>query len=126
MLGVVVAVMRLSPNPVLLGVAWLYTWFFRAVPRLVLAILFGNLGILWAAARVRRCRSTGSSAQLFGIDDFERAARSASTRATLLTGFVAGLLALGAVRGRVHGRDRPGRHPVGRQGQTEAAAGARA
>ncbi len=48
MLGIVIAIMRLSHNPVLRGVAWVYTWFFRAVPRLVLAILFGNLGILWA------------------------------------------------------------------------------
>src|SRR5215204_3436186 len=35
-LGVVIAMMRLSPNPVLSGAAWLYTWFFRAVPRIVL------------------------------------------------------------------------------------------
>lgn len=47
-LGIVVAMMRLSPNPVLSGLAFLYTWFFRAVPRLVLAVLFGNLGILWS------------------------------------------------------------------------------
>ena len=33
-LGVVLAVMRLSDNPVLRGVSWLYTWFFRAIPRL--------------------------------------------------------------------------------------------
>src|SRR2546423_13427099 len=46
-LGIVIAIMRLSPNPVLRYVAWGYTWFFRAVPRLVLAILFGNLNILW-------------------------------------------------------------------------------
>src|SRR5919201_683869 len=46
-LGIVLAVMRLSPNPILRAASWLYTWFFRAVPRLVLAILFGNLLILW-------------------------------------------------------------------------------
>lgn len=46
-LGVVVAVMRLSPNPVLSWSAWGFTWFFRAVPRIVLLVLFGNLGILW-------------------------------------------------------------------------------
>src|SRR4029434_9695737 len=39
-LGVVIAMMRLSPNPILSGAAWLYTWFFRAVPRIVLLILF--------------------------------------------------------------------------------------
>src|ERR687894_531886 len=46
-LGIVIAMMRLSPNPILSGAAWLYTWFFRAVPRIVLLVLFGNLGILY-------------------------------------------------------------------------------
>src|SRR5512147_204176 len=41
LLGIVLAVMRLSPNPVLSGGAWVYVWFFRAVPRVVLLILFG-------------------------------------------------------------------------------------
>lgn len=47
-LGVVIAVMRLSTNPILSVSAWVYTWFFRAVPRLVLLTLFGNLGLLYA------------------------------------------------------------------------------
>ena len=38
-LGVLMAVLRLSPNPVLSGISWLYIWFFRGLPRLVL-ILF--------------------------------------------------------------------------------------
>ncbi|HET8602307.1 MAG TPA: amino acid ABC transporter permease [Marmoricola sp.] len=46
-LGVVLAVMRLSDNPVLKGAAFVYTWFFRAVPRLVLLTIMGTLGILW-------------------------------------------------------------------------------
>jgi polar amino acid transport system permease protein len=46
-LGIVAAVMRLSSNPILSASAWLYTWFFRAVPRLVLVILFANFGILY-------------------------------------------------------------------------------
>ncbi|MGN6780063.1 MAG: amino acid ABC transporter permease [Marmoricola sp.] len=46
-LGVIVAVMRLSENPVLSSTAWLYTWFFRAVPRLVLLTIMGALGVLW-------------------------------------------------------------------------------
>jgi polar amino acid transport system permease protein len=46
-LGVILAVMRLSDNPVLKGAAFLYTWFFRAVPRLVLLTIMGTLGILW-------------------------------------------------------------------------------
>ncbi|MBB4929952.1 polar amino acid transport system permease protein [Lipingzhangella halophila] len=47
LLGILAAVMRLSGNPILVLVAWLYTWFFRAVPRLVLCVVFGNLGILY-------------------------------------------------------------------------------
>jgi polar amino acid transport system permease protein len=92
-LGVVIAIMRLSPNPILSSVAWVYTWVFRAVPRLVLAILFGNLGILWSRIGfgLPFDRQIG---ELFGITDFS--AQFFSIRATdLLSGFVAGVLALG-------------------------------
>src|SRR3954453_3871974 len=51
-LGVVVGVMRLSDNPVLSVSAWTYTWFFRAVPRLVLLTVFGNLGFLYPQLRL--------------------------------------------------------------------------
>ncbi|MCU4186080.1 amino acid ABC transporter permease [Acidiferrimicrobium sp. IK] len=34
-LGVTLAVMRMSPNPVVKSVAWLYIWFFRGTPVLV-------------------------------------------------------------------------------------------
>jgi polar amino acid transport system permease protein len=46
-LGVVLAVMRLSDNPILRGVSWLYTWFFRAIPRYVLLVIMGQLGLLF-------------------------------------------------------------------------------
>ncbi|HEX6968074.1 MAG TPA: amino acid ABC transporter permease [Micromonosporaceae bacterium] len=92
-LGIVLAIMRLSANPILKGVAWLYIWFFRAVPRLVLAILFGNLGILWARIEfgLPFDRQIGA---LFGIENFE-ARLFGFTAVELLTGFVAGMLALG-------------------------------
>jgi polar amino acid transport system permease protein len=45
--GVLMAVMRLSPNPILSYSAWLFTWFFRAIPRLVLLTTMGALGILF-------------------------------------------------------------------------------
>jgi polar amino acid transport system permease protein len=92
-LGVVVAIMRLSANPILSSVAWLYTWVFRAVPRLVLAILFGNLGILWERIGfgLPFDRQIGN---LFGIHDLN--AQFYSVKATdLLSGFLAGVLALG-------------------------------
>ncbi|MGA4692521.1 amino acid ABC transporter permease [Rhodococcus sp. AB351] len=40
-LGVVLAVMRLSPNPVLRSVAWLYLWVFRGTPVYVQLVLWG-------------------------------------------------------------------------------------
>jgi polar amino acid transport system permease protein len=46
-LGIVLAVMRLSDNPILKGVSWLYTWFFRAIPRYVLLTIMGALGVLF-------------------------------------------------------------------------------
>ena len=90
-LGVVIAVMRLSDNPILRGVAWLYTWFFRAVPRLVLAILFGNMGILYAEYSFG-LPFTEQFADLLGVDINGTLFSVDAT--TLLTGFMAGLLAL--------------------------------
>jgi polar amino acid transport system permease protein len=47
-LGIILAVMRLSTNPVLRGVAFVYTWFFRAIPRYVLLVLLGTgIGFLY-------------------------------------------------------------------------------
>jgi polar amino acid transport system permease protein len=43
LLGVLAAVMRLSPNPLVSGVSWLYIWFFRGTPLLV-QLLFWNFG----------------------------------------------------------------------------------
>jgi polar amino acid transport system permease protein len=92
-LGVVLAIMRLSPNPILKWVAWAYVWVFRAIPRLVLAILFGNLGILWARVGFG-LPFDHEIGRLFGIHDLN--AQFYSVKATdLLTGFVAGMLALG-------------------------------
>jgi len=42
-LGVVLAVMRLSPNPIVAGVAWLYIWFFRGTPVFVQLLFWFNL-----------------------------------------------------------------------------------
>ena len=47
-LGILVAIMRLSDNPVLHGVASVYTWFFRAIPRYVLLVIIGSgIGYLY-------------------------------------------------------------------------------
>jgi polar amino acid transport system permease protein len=90
-LGVVVAVMRLSKNPIISTTAWLYTWFFRAVPRVVLLVLFGNLGILYSKVgfgvpfdqQLLKVFGIHGDLQFFHLD-----AR------TFLTGFTASLLGL--------------------------------
>ncbi len=45
--GVVLAVMRLSANPVLQAVSWGYIWFFRGTPILVQILFWGFLGSLY-------------------------------------------------------------------------------
>ncbi|MGH8868901.1 MAG: amino acid ABC transporter permease [Actinomycetes bacterium] len=95
-IGIVLAVMRLSPNPILTGAAWLYTWFFRAVPRIVLLILFGNLGILYAQYGLG-LPFDSQLGDLFGIDlDTTIFTLDANT---ILTGFMAGLLGLALSEG---------------------------
>ncbi|MGH9094318.1 MAG: amino acid ABC transporter permease, partial [Acidimicrobiales bacterium] len=42
-LGIGLAVMRLSPNPIVSGTAWVYVWFFRATPVLVQLLFWYNL-----------------------------------------------------------------------------------
>lgn len=42
-LGAIVAVMRLSPNPVVSSVSWCYIWFFRGTPVLVQIFFWYNL-----------------------------------------------------------------------------------
>jgi polar amino acid transport system permease protein len=46
-LGVFVAVMRLSPNPLVSGFSWLYIWFFRGTPLLVQLIFWFNIAALF-------------------------------------------------------------------------------
>jgi polar amino acid transport system permease protein len=47
LLGIITAVMRLSPIKILSSVAWAYTWFFRGTPLLVQIIFWFNLGALF-------------------------------------------------------------------------------
>ncbi len=46
-LGVLLAILRLSPNPVLSYSAWFYIWFFRGTPLLVQIIFWFNLAALY-------------------------------------------------------------------------------
>ncbi|MEC5344561.1 amino acid ABC transporter permease [Brenneria populi] len=45
--GTLLALMRLSSNPVLAAVSWGYTWFFRGVPMLVQLFIWYNIGALY-------------------------------------------------------------------------------
>jgi polar amino acid transport system permease protein len=77
-LGALFAVMRMSDNPVLSRLSWGYAWFFRGTPVLVQIIFWFNLALLFPKIGV------------FGIDIETN---------TLITPFVAALLALGLNEG---------------------------
>jgi polar amino acid transport system permease protein len=46
-LGVVLAIMRQSPNPLVSGASWLYIWFFRGTPLLVQLLFWYNIASLF-------------------------------------------------------------------------------
>ena len=83
-LGVLFAVMRLSPNPILAGGAWLYIWFFRGTPVYV-QLLF------WYA--ISALQPTISLGIPFGPEFVHFSANS------IVTPFVAALLGLGLNEG---------------------------
>jgi polar amino acid transport system permease protein len=83
-LGVVAAIMRLSPNPIVSGASWLYIWFFRGTPLLVQILFWYNLQALFP---------TISLGIPFGPSFVHTHANS------IITTLVAGLLALGLNEG---------------------------
>ena len=117
-LGIVLAVMRLSPNPILSSVSFVYTWFFRAVPRLVLCVVFGVASILYQQVSfgLPFDRQIG---HLLGIN-LDTSFYSIDMK-TLLSAFMAGLLALALSEGAYMAEIvRAGISSVD-EGQTEAA-----
>jgi polar amino acid transport system permease protein len=46
-LGAILAIMRLSPNPLVSGGSWLYIWFFRGTPVLVQLLFWYNIAALY-------------------------------------------------------------------------------
>jgi polar amino acid transport system permease protein len=83
-LGTLLAVMRLSPNPLVSGASWLYIWLFRGTPVLVQILLWYNVSALYPRFSV---------AVPFGPQLAHFNAGS------LITPFVAGMLALGLNEG---------------------------
>ena len=47
LLGVLIAVMRLSKNPVVSGISWLYVWFFRGTPVYLQLLLWFNIALIF-------------------------------------------------------------------------------
>jgi polar amino acid transport system permease protein len=46
-LGVILAIMRMSPNPIVSGAAWVYIWFFRGTPVLVQLLFWYNIAYIF-------------------------------------------------------------------------------
>jgi polar amino acid transport system permease protein len=83
-LGILLAVMRLSPNPLVGGASWLYIWLFRGTPVLVQILLWYNIAALYPRFSV-------------GIPFGPTFAHF--TASSIITPFVAGMLALGLNEG---------------------------
>lgn len=80
LLGIVIAVMRRSENPLLSGSAWVYIWIFRGTPVLVQIIFFNSIAALY---RDITLAVPFGGPELTDLDAND-----------LITPFVAGLLAL--------------------------------
>ena len=84
-LGVLLAVMRLSKNPLVSGGAWVYIWFFRGTPVLVQILFWSFISALYPRI---------SLGVPFGGPDLVHADAN-----TLITPFLAAILALGLNEG---------------------------
>ncbi|HEU4977226.1 MAG TPA: amino acid ABC transporter permease [Baekduia sp.] len=85
LLGIVLAVMRLSPNPLITGGAGFYVWIFRGTPVLVQILLWNYIGALYPHI---------TFGVPFGGPDLVPVSAN-----SLITPFVAGTLALGLNEG---------------------------
>src|SRR5512133_504050 len=47
LLGVILAIMRLSPNPILTSTAWVYLWVFRGTPVYTQLVFWGLISVLY-------------------------------------------------------------------------------
>lgn len=119
LLGIVLAIMRLSTNPVVSGAAWVYIWFFRAIPRIVLLFFAANLGALYSTYEL----GFPFDQQLMDALGFQADWRFLSFDGNdIFVGFTAGLLGLALSEGAYAAEIvRAGIQSVD-PGQTEAAA----
>ncbi len=107
LLGVLLAVMRLSPNPLVSGSSWLYIWFFRATPVLVQLLFWFNISAIYPGISL--------GIPFVGVEFVHGSAN------TVITTYVAALLGLGLNEGAYMAEIvRAGIISVG-EGQTDAA-----
>ena len=83
-LGVITAVMRMSPNRIVSSSAWLFTWFFRGTPVYVQILFWFNIAFLYPTIQF----GIPFGPHFFTVNVL-----------TLFTGFVAALTALGLNEG---------------------------
>ena len=79
--GILLAVMRLSPNPLVAGTSWLYIWFFRGTPVLVQILFWYFIAALYPTIAIGLPLGGPQLGHL--------------NLTVLITRFVAGMLALG-------------------------------
>jgi polar amino acid transport system permease protein len=84
-LGVVLAVMRLSPNPLVATASWLYVWFFRGTPVLVQLLFWNFISALYPEISIG---IPFGGPEFFALDANK-----------LITPFVAAILGLGLNEG---------------------------
>jgi polar amino acid transport system permease protein len=107
LLGVLLAIMRLSPNPLVSGASWLYIWFFRGTPVLVQLLFWFNIAAIYPRLSL--------GLPFVGVELVHGSAN------TVITTFVAALLGLGLNEGAYMAEIvRAGIISVG-EGQTDAA-----
>ncbi|AHH95600.1 amino acid ABC transporter permease [Kutzneria viridogrisea] len=110
-LGTVLAVMRLSGNPVLSGLAWGYVWLFRSTPMLVQLLFWFNIGAVYPRIGLGDWFSfdatnliSGTAAAVLGLTLHEAAYAAEIVRGGILSvdpGQTEAALALGMGRLRI-------------------------
>ncbi len=96
LLGVILAMMRLSPNPILTSAAWIYLWVFRGTPVYTQLVFWGLISVIYPSFGLGI--PFGPEFVSFRDTAGDHVLRGRSDRAVV-------------ERVRVHGRDRPRRDP---------------
>ncbi|GAB2496325.1 amino acid ABC transporter permease [Luteococcus sediminum] len=91
--GIILAVMRMSDNTLLSGVAFAYAWFFRSIPRYVLLSILGAAGAFFPNGVGIGIPYDRELMNLMGLDGTLRIATLDANQ--LFTGFLGAMLGLG-------------------------------